>query len=319
MARRKPLPAISVVFPATLSADSFEDAIKPLKRVSSQADITFDYSAVTFAPLDVHVSAMLFFNDICRAGHEVTLYWGASTTAVFKYVERMGFFRLLGGDVVVKPARPRRGTSLYERHRRNNTMLLEMSSVDVHDRTTANSTLTNLRASLESNLDSFGAAKQRKIVDDLWTFSAEVIGNIYEHSETPVPGVVAAQRYGGDRPRLHLVIADSGLGIPATIRAGRPTEAKDKSDADIIFAAFRKGLSRNRAEVGRGCGLTRCATIAMRYQANLRVRAGTSWTKLITKSAKTGITLGIYDDKAMSIAGTHVSFDFYLDRLEGVA
>ena len=57
----------------------------------------------------------------------------------------------------------------------------------------------------------------------------------------------------------------------------------------------------------------------MHYQANLRVRTGTTWVKLITKSAKTGVTIGYYDDSAARIEGTQVSFDFYVDRLGSVA
>lgn len=302
--------------PVNLNADSFEDALKPLRDLSSATKIEFDFSSVNFGPLDVLVSALLYFNELVDAGHRVSLTWGEQPTNVFKYVERMGFFDLLDGRATVLPRRPQRGSSSYERHRGSNTMLLEMSALDLDDQRGAETTLANLRKNMESNFSGIDKYKRRAVVDDLWTFSAEVIGNIYEHSEAQAPGVVAAQRYEGNRPRLHLVIADRGLGIPTTIRYGRPAEMKGKSDSDIIFAAFRDGLSRNRAEVGRGCGLTRCAAIAMKYQANLRVRAGSVWTKLITKSSKTGITLGIYDDDALPIAGTHISFDFYLDRME---
>lgn len=319
LARRKTT-ELTVSYPSTLDAKEFEGSIGPVGAAASAATLVFDYSSVTFVPLDVQICALLLYNDLARTGRRVVLRWSNVSNPAFKYAERMGFFRLLDPSVAVLPQRPRRGASLYERHRGGNALLLEMSAIDIAKRATADSTLHKLQTRLANNLGKLEAVRRQGIVSHLWTFSAEIIGNIYEHSETPVPGIVAAQRYdrGELGPRLHLVIADSGLGIPQTIKQGR-AELRHKKDSEIILAAFRDGLSRNPREIGRGCGLTRCASIAMRYQANLRVRTGTTWVKLITKSAKTGVTIGYYDDSAARIEGTQVSFDFYVDRLGSVA
>lgn len=306
-----------VAYPSgALAHEAFEGAVRSLASASPGSSIVFDYTGVTFVPLDVQVCSLLLYNDLARQRRKVELRWPTTSHQTLKYAERMGFFRLLDGRVSVSPARPLRGTSLYDRHRGGNSLLLEMCAIEISKRSTGESTLKKLRTRLASNLRSLGPGRSETIVNALWTFSAEVIGNIFEHSETPAPGIVAAQRYDGERgPRLHLVFADSGLGIASTIRTGRPTQAKGKTDVDIILAAFRHGLSRNQLEVGRGCGLTRCASIAMEHQANLRVRTKTSWVKLITKSAKTGLTVGIFDGDAAQIEGTQISFDFYVDRL----
>jgi hypothetical protein len=318
MALRKVAGPLRVVFPATLDTTAFEDAITPLRGLPAGAHVIFDYSAVTFAAIDIHVSALFLFNELARRRQRVTLHWGTTSSDVFKYVDRMGFFGLLDPSIRVEPSRPRPGGSLYERHRNHNAMLLEISEIDIRDHDKGAEALISLRESLETNLASFPAKRRQAIVNDIWTFSAEVIENIYNHSESPVGGVVAAQRYKSDErgPRLRLVIADGGLGIPSTIRSGRPTSTQGMTDAPIILAAFREGLSRSSVELGRGCGLRCCASIAMRHHANLRIRAGSSWAFLVTKSKKKGVTLGIYSDEAAPIAGTQITFDFYLDRMQ---
>jgi hypothetical protein len=316
LTRRKTNELVIAYGRGPLTPDMFEASVRSVVAAAPGSELVFDYAAVSFVPLDVQICSLLLYNDLARHKRRVELRWPNASNQVFKYAERMGFFRLLDGRVSVHPKRPQRGASLYDRHRGGNSLLLEICAIDIEKRATGDSTLKKLQGRLESNLRTLDDGLRRSIVSALWTFSAEVIGNIYEHSESPVPGIVAAQRYDGERgPRLHLVFADSGLGIANTIRSGRPQQLKGKTDVDIIFAAFRDGLSRNRLEVGRGCGLTRCASIAMEHQANLRVRTKTSWVKLITKSAKTGVTIGYFEANAAPIAGTQISFDFYVDRL----
>ncbi len=316
-ATRRQATQLLVTYPSgALAHDAFERSVLAIKATNSSAPIVFDYSGVSFVPLDVQICSLLLYNGLVRQRRKVELRWPNASNQVFKYAERMGFFRLLDARVSVHPHRPLRGNSLYDRHRGGNTLLLEMCAIEINKRSTGDNTLKKLQTRLASNLRTLDAGHRESIVSALWTFSAEVIGNIYEHSETPVPGIVAAQRYDGTRgPRLHVVFADSGLGIANTIRVGQPIRSKGKTDVDIILEAFRDGLSRNRLEVGRGCGLTRCASIAMEHQANLRVRTNTSWVKLITKSAKTGLTIGILEGNAAPIDGTQISFDFYVDRM----
>ena len=304
-----------VEYPTTLGSDEFERAISVLgQTLPSKARIEFDHTQLSFAPLDVLVSAVYLYNELAMRKNSVLLRWEHAQQS-FKYADRMGLFHFLDGNVAVTPARPTAGSSLYAVHQLNNPLLLEMTPVEPGDTKTADGALDQLRVRLAENLARLPNAED--VIDNIWTFAAETIGNIYDHSQTPVAGIVAAQRYSSASrgARLHLVIADGGLGIPATIRAGNPAAAGDQTDAEIVHKAFRDGLSRSVVG-GHGCGLTTCARIAMRYQANLRVRVGRTWAKLIAKSAKTGLSLGFFEDAATPISGTHVSLDFYLDRLE---
>ena len=310
--RHAPIP-LRIEYPATLNSDGFEQAIGVLgPEMPSGTRIEIDHTQTTFALLDVLVSALYLYNELAQLNNEVTLRWGPDQPT-FGYADFMGFFQLLDARVEVHPQRPVRGVHRSAAH--SNPSLLEMTSLQPGDRSMASGALDLLRERLAENLAT--VRNSAAVVDNIWTFAAETIGNIDEHSQTPVPGVVAAQRYKSQirGSRIHLVIADGGLGIPATIRTGNPVAAADKTDVEIIIAAFKDGLSRQLAR-GRGCGLTTCARIAMLYKGNLRVRVGRTWARLITKSARSGLSLGFFEDEATPISGTHISLDFYLDRLE---
>lgn len=307
--RKRVRQSLDIKFQGTVGSDALEELLAPIEAVrSNRARFCFDLDEMEFAPLDVLVAVLLLLNELVAEGHDVELRWRGTNSC--KYAERMGFFGLLDRGVTVTPSRPAGG--LYHAYKDNNPQILEMTAVPAGaDRASATSTLERLHERLTENL---ATTTGRGPINDLWTFASEALDNIYEHSETPRPGVVAAQRYNstGRGPRLSLVIADAGLGIPTTIRAGNPSAAR-MDDKDIILAAFRDGLSR-RSGRGYGCGLTRCAQVAARYEGNLRVRVGRAWTKLVTRSARMGLTIGFYGEGA-SIAGTQIALDLYLDRL----
>jgi anti-sigma regulatory factor (Ser/Thr protein kinase) len=306
-------------YPAILAADSFESAVCDLKTSNQHRHPTkrFIYGTMEFASLDVLVSSLFLYNELAASGTRVTLEW-APGSPTFRYAERMGFFRQLSPEVSVLPYRPPPIGTSYDAHLDGNLSILELTPIILNDRrASAKAALVRIRERLSENLAPLQSSElvENDVVNHIWTCASETLGNIYDHSKSPVPGVVAAQRYVSPRrgPRLQLVIADGGLGIPATIRAGNPT-ADTKTDADIIQAAFREGLS-SVTTPGRGCGLTSCAKIARRYHGNLRVRAGRTFAKLVTHPQDYGLTLAFFESSATPIRGTQLTFDFFLDRM----
>jgi hypothetical protein len=305
-------PPLLVKLPEKLGADDFEDALASAGvRCDHRGAITVDLTEVAFATVEVLVTLVTLCNLVARVGGLVTLRWKPSQSS-FKYAERIGVFSRLDERVDVLPQRPMKGASAFETFQDYNRSLLELCSVDPKNRSGTDSTLERLDERLCKNLGS--AAKAEDAIGRIWTCASETLDNIFQHSETPIAGIIAAQPYAGTRSRLQLVIADAGLGLTTTIRAGNP-KAVGLSDVDLIVAAFREGLSR-RLEGGHGCGLTRCAEVAARYGGNLRVRTGHTWAKLVTKSRKTGWSVAISEDHAAPIHGTIIAFDFYLDRLQ---
>ncbi|HEX2879777.1 MAG TPA: ATP-binding protein [Polyangiaceae bacterium] len=300
---------VEVAFPEQLGSDDLE---KSLKAVGLKPDVRgrflFDLTQVQFAPLETLVALLCLVNRFADEGADVALHW-SDEQGSFGYAERMGFFELLHEDVDVMPLRPEGGTI----YKGTNPLLLEMTALPLDRLKSADSALKKLTNRLQENLS--GNAEVEAIVNRIWTCASETVSNIYEHSESPVPGVITVQRYatkeGGSR--LQLVIADAGLGLTATIRKGNPMGVRGRSEVQLILAAFQEGIS-SKLEPGRGCGLTKCAQLAAIFAGNLRVRTGSTWAKLVTKSKK-GWTVGIYDDAAVQLPGTQIVFDFYLDRV----
>ncbi len=47
------------------------------------------------------------------------------------------------------------------------------------------------------------------------------------------------------RPGVQIAVSDSGIGIPASLRAALPPRLRSRSDAQLIMEACQKGLSRH--------------------------------------------------------------------------
>ena len=77
----------------------------------------------------------------------------------------------------------------------------------------------------------------------------EVIDNIFNHSHTPVPGVVCAQ-YFPNRHRIDIGICDMGIGIKASLEESLTLW----SHGDAVTKALQRGVTRN-PEAGSGNGL----------------------------------------------------------------
>jgi hypothetical protein len=302
-----------VTLPPSVGGDELEACLKAAAlRSDAKGRVTFDLRQVTFASLDALTSMLCLFNRLAAGGAQVTLNWDEDQQS-FGYAERMGFFGVLHDDVDVEPQRPPRGSSTFDVYSDRNPLLLELTPLPVNSQDAGDAALRKLATRLEENLS--GRARASDAVGRIWTCASETVSNVYEHSESPVPALIAVQRYSSKERgvRLQLVIADAGLGLATTIRTGNPAAAGTKSDVDLIVAAFKQGLS-SKLERGRGCGLTQCARLAALYAGNLRVRTGATWAKLITKSQK-GWTAGFYDNEAAFVSGTQIVFDFYLDRV----
>jgi hypothetical protein len=89
----------------------------------------------------------------------------------------------------------------------------------------------------------------RDFVPALEWCADEIIGNILDHSESPVPGAVCAQFFPKNS-RLDVGICDTGVGIKATVSQAVPVW----SHGDAIRKALERGFTRDR-EVGQGNGL----------------------------------------------------------------
>lgn len=230
------------------------------------------------------------------------------------YLDRLGFFDHLNSNVSVLPARP--ADSRAKQYSGNSENLVEIASIN----------LDNFDYSLPKNLTKcFASHAGEDYYQSAFTIFSELIGNVQEHSETPMPGFVALQLYNGNRPHIQTVISDGGLGIATTLKRNLEKHYPDlfkelelaSVDADIYLVSLaltQGGLSQfgsNPDEAARGLGLKRTQSHAAKYDAVVVVRQPNFELKIIYEDGK----LAKIDKKIglSRIDGTQVCFDFYLN------
>lgn len=83
-----------------------------------------------------------------------------------------------------------------------------------------------------------------------WSIN-EITDNVLTHSQSKIGGLVQMSTFVKSMKRVEYIVADAGLGIPATLR---PTHPDITSDASALEQAIREGVTRDK-NVGQGNGL----------------------------------------------------------------
>ena len=195
---------------------------------------------------------------------------GLATWGLGSYLDRLGFFGLLGPGTTIRRAWP---TGQFDDRRGDHPHLVELAAVAAsgpRDPALPGQLADRLAAcALPEHRDALAATA--------FTFFAELIDNIRLHSHSPRPGLVALQVYAptaGARRMVEVVVADAGDGVLATLR---PALAIDRpalaalSDEALLLHAVNEGASRHGAEAG--CGITQSARkVLRRVDPGLSVR-----------------------------------------------
>lgn len=87
----------------------------------------------------------------------------------------------------------------------------------------------------------------------------EITGNIFEHSQSPVGGVMQLEFMKG---KIAIAVADCGIGILRTLRQSYPAL---RSDAEAVQHATRMGVTRDPA-IGQGNGLSGSLRLASAFK-----------------------------------------------------
>ncbi|MBR0834118.1 hypothetical protein JQ612_13035 [Bradyrhizobium manausense] len=256
--------------------------------------------------VDAAIRLLSLVNQLASTTRRVCLNFEEGEAGTMGYLNRMGFFDHLSDQVEVIPAWP--DYSAAQIHRGGNRALVEIARINKDERDNDLPTrLTNaLMVSCRDREDSSaleGAA---------WTIFAELIDNIFAHSDTQLDGYAALQVYSAGN-RLSVAVSDSGLGIMNTLRPSLRTEfprLSELSDMDLLVEIFRQGVSRHGTD--RGCGLKGCAGKAIKFSANLDVRLPRQRV-LLTPAQGTYLpsTAHCYDGLPL-MWGTHIAFAFGL-------
>jgi len=219
----------------------------------------------------------------------------------------VGFFDHLSRRVEVLPARPDFSSAIL--HRGKNKGVVEIARIDKDARD--GKLLERLTVAIESACSNRSDAPA--LVGAAWTIFAELIDNVFSHSQTPIDGYAALQVYKKGNC-LKVAVSDSGLGLLETLRPTLRTEhpkLAQLSDMELLVEVFRVGISRHGTS--RGCGLKGSAAKAIKFHADLDVRLPLVRVLLVPGKQGYAANTALCYRNLPLIWGTHLCFTFQLD------
>lgn len=279
----------------------------PAPHESSFSKVVFRFPVGCKVMIDAAVRLLSLFNQLDLCSRQVRLEFVEGQEGAMGYLNRMGFFDHLSGRIEIAPERPAfSGAGLYGGM---NASLVEIARINHTDRDVA--LLSRLTQALMRSCGHRPDAKE--LEGAAWTIFAELIDNVFSHSQTPLDGYAALQLYQGGNT-LKVAVSDSGLGIMDTLRPALVYESpslSELSDIDLLVEIFRLGISRHGAD--RGCGLKGCAAKAIKYQAELDIRLPNLRVLLVPGKEGYRPNTAYCYDSLPRIWGTHICFNFSLD------
>ena len=258
--------------------------------------------------IDAALRLLSLLNQLDYCSKSVTLDFQDGENGVMGYLDRMGFFKQLPQRIKILPFRPT--LSRVDFYEGTNPTLVEIAEINRNTRD--NSLLTRLTDAL---MTAYGFREDaEELKGAAWTIFAELIDNVFSHSQTLLDGYAALQEYRGGRT-LQVAVSDSGLGIMETLRPALNSEAPKLarlSDVDLLVEIFRQGISRHGTD--RGCGLKGSAAKAIKYNAELDIRLPHERVLLVPGHKGYTPNTAYCSSELPLLWGTHICFKFKFDN-----
>lgn len=307
---------VQILFPENtwVDSDAFEASLKNAGcLLSTQCkSIVFIVTKECKILLEAAARLLALCNQLAVIKKKVTIDF-SSCESTRTYFDRIGFIQHLDIRVHVLPARP--AISAATTYRGNSDTVVEFGAIHLDDPDIAIPKMLK---------NQFVHHAGEHYSDAAFTIFSELFGNVCEHSNTPIPGFAALQKYKYPQPHIQTVVSDSGAGIVGTLRpvllrhypklAEKYCFNDPKSEVLLLKEVLEKGRITQTGcakKTGRGLGLKRSQQYAVQYNANISVRQETFELKLSYRSGK--LRDWSYMISMPKIMGTHVCFDFILD------
>ncbi len=290
------------------------------KRLNTIAEISLRECSDFFVSVPVNGKLMVdsgvrllsYLNQLSGLGKLVTINFEEGEDGTFGYMSRIGFFDFLDERVVTIPEKPEvTGAEIFKG---GNSGVLEIIPIDPNSTERDEKLPTYLTNKLLSNFEN--ELQKQSLEMPCFTFFAELIDNIYRHSETKNKGFIAFQVYP-KRGSVKVTVSDSGVGLLNSLRpkiAEHYPKYMDSTDAELIEIMFSEGLSKDG--IDKGCGLKTCAKHALKFHATLDVRLPHSIFHLVPMDTKIFgyAAQGSITETSLDFAGTHITLDITLDK-----
>lgn len=263
---------IHIYFPSQwISGPALERALRlAMTEESDRMRVVYHFPLGCKVVVDAGARLLSLIHQHVEDGWQVTLDFEDPDEAL-GYLNRAGFIRLLPPNVHVLPERPNDTQVLV--FEGTNDRLVEFKGISPHDPDAARDIPQMLTEKVD--VATAGRPDAKQLSGATYTILSELIGNIYEHSETRIDGFVALQVYRNAH-KACVVVSDSGKGLLTTIRPALGLYAPDLinlSDAEVVDGLLTRGLSRHGSP--RGAGLHSCAKYARTCGATIDLRLAT--------------------------------------------
>jgi hypothetical protein len=154
---------------------------------SPPGEIIFRFPLNSQLMTDAIVRVLSLFNQLDYCTRRVILDFESEDSQLLGYLNRIGFFDHLSSRVEVVPARPEISGAML--HRGRNRGVVEIARITKNGRD--QSLPDRLTRAIQS------ACANRNDIAELsgaaWTIFAELIGNVFDHSDTPIDAFAALQ------------------------------------------------------------------------------------------------------------------------------
>ena len=215
--------------------------------------------------VDAAARLLSLANQLTAGNRPVTFAFDGTWNEAMGYLARINFFHMLSEQVKIVPERP--DAPLINHQQNNNLNLVEFVSIHPREQEAMLGVPRRLTDALILAMDV--CSDTQRLRHTAFTIFAELIDNIYNHSQTTLDGFVGLQVYraGGE---VQVAVSDSGVGLIQTARPKLPSNELMKSDREIVTRIFREGVPWD--EDKRGLGLKQCAAKAIKLSARVNVR-----------------------------------------------
>jgi anti-sigma regulatory factor (Ser/Thr protein kinase) len=201
----------------------------------------------------------------------------------------MGFFGNISKRISFYPYKPKpRGNP----HGKNEA-ILEITRIEKQD---SAEIISKVEKAIEINTN---YPKGQKY--DICVMVAEMIQNIFYHSNAPKSGLITIQNF--ERWNYtQMIIGDAGIGIPASLRNCQDFKGSSLCDHELILGAVKNGVSRLGKNEDRGEGLARCVELSNKHSAKLYIRSNNGFAAINFNKKFVG--------EGTFLAGTQISVNF---------
>jgi len=291
-----------------ITGTALEHALHSLDVCCLGTHIAYRFTLGSKVMVDAGVRLLSLIHQQMAAGCTITLDFESELNEALGYLNRAGFFGLLPSMVHILPGWPDVDAAVNLRG--NNSNLVEFRAISPWDRAAVYTIPDVLSASLAAV--TVGRPDHKTLNGAAHTIFAELIDNIYEHSQSVLDGFAALQVYAG-AGNARVVVSDSGLGLLDTLGPALAAQAPDlvgRPDREVVRGLFAWGISRHGLH--RGLGLQRCANLALHCRATVNLRLS-GCNLMFFPEGDTYRAFDVPYPRHAPLSGTHFCFTIPLD------